>query len=236
MVSTLPALASSREEARSAICTTHLDQIFKATFMYAQAHDERLPHFGGQGTRGEGSNDRTYLRPWWPTQLSDRLNGETDVYVYPSDVDPYQGQFVVRRGDTLVISSGIEPGRFPIDVTYRGSCDSVYSAAGDMYLARRITDWDNPSKAVILIEARKRHHDNYGDPDCFRFNPDLMEVGTEEWYKNPLAHTWERHSGTSNCLFIDGSIGRRNPREVPDIVVKQEYWDSGRDKWTAPRR
>ena len=42
----LPALAKPREEANAVLCSTRLDQIFKASFMYPTENEARLPYFG----------------------------------------------------------------------------------------------------------------------------------------------------------------------------------------------
>tara|TARA_B100000749_G_scaffold255860_1_gene224175 strand:+ start:50 stop:820 length:771 start_codon:yes stop_codon:yes gene_type:complete len=219
----LPALASSREEARSMICTTHLEQIFKASYMYSTDNEDRLPHYGWMGGRLEGQE-------WWPTQIAEMLNGETEMYVCPSDAEPNQGtQVMTLPGGTLVMSNGIEPNRFTLDISYRGSCDSVESYK-EYYIARRITDWEQPSKALVLIEG--------GNPNgqCFRFSDSLEQVGTSDWYMNdPFVYTWKRHSGSSNMLFLDGGIGRYKPKEIREIAMLQEYWDS-KPFWIGRRR
>ena len=212
----LPSLAASREEARAMICTTHLDQIFKASYIYSTENDERLPRLGYLPSYGHG---------WWPTQIAGVLNSEADIYLCPSDKAPYRGFQVVRQpGGSLVMAEGIEPGRFVLDVTYRGSCDLLADVEGT-YIARRITDWDEPSSAVAMIEAIAQER------FCFRFSDQLMKVGTEEWYAtDPYVNAWERHTGTSNLLFLDGGVGRHRPPEMPAIAWQQEYWDSSPQK------
>ena len=217
----LPSLSASREEANMVLCTTHLDQVFKASYMFATENDDRLPHFGWPSGRNPDQE-------WWPTQILNTLNGETAMYLCPSDDNPHQNIQVVRKpGGSLAMSAGTEPGRFPLDITYRGSCDSVTDAKRDgYYYGRRITDWDNPSHAMILVEATVKES-GAGDRECFRFGSDLMIVGTDEWYATNLyVKTWERHSGSSNLLFLDGGIGRHKPREIPGLAERQEFWDS----------
>ena len=121
------------------------------------------------------------------------------------------------------MSNGIEPGRFPLDVTYRGSCDSVVSVSSGN-ISRRITDWNDPSQAIVLIEAQAQNWDTQGGRECFRFMSDLIRVGTEEWYASEsFVHTWKRHLGTSNFLFLDGGVSRVNLSEVPLLARRQEY-------------
>ena len=220
----LPALAASREEANTIVCATHLDQIFKATVLYATSNNDHIPHFGWATS---GIPQPT----WWPTQLADRLSNKTDIYVCPSDNDPHRHFEVVRTpGGSLMMSNSTEPDRFELAVTYRGFCDTVQGddQTGGYQLGRRITDWRNPSDALILIEATPGDRGDRGPRECFRFFPGLMDVGTEQWYAdNPFVHTWERHRGTNNYLFLDGRVGRHNPREMPAIAWKQEFWGSG---------
>ena len=211
----LPSLAASREEARAMICTTHLDQIFKASYIYSTQNDERLPRLGYL----------SHVGGWWPTQIASVLNSEAEIYACPSDATPYRGFQVFRKpGGALGIYTGSEAGAFPLDITYRGACDLLFDVGG-IYVARRITDWDNPSSAVAMMEASARER------FCFRFADHLMQVGTEAWYaSDPYVHTWERHAGKSNLLFLDGGVGRHHPREMPAIALQQEYWDSTREK------
>ena len=225
----LPALTKSREEARNVICATHLDQIFKAVYMYATANDERLPHLGWAPYHREWVGQ---TNKWWPVQLAELLNGETELYVCPSDEDPYRAvQVVPMSGETFVVSTGSEVGRFPLEVTYRGSCDAM-----DLFIGRRITDWDHPSNALIFIETNLTS-ERYGGADplssreCFHFNPDLLDIATEDWYEtSAYVGTWERHNGRSNFLFLDGGISRHTPREVSNIAREQEYWETGGEK------
>ena len=220
----LPSLAASREEARSVICMTHLDQIFKASYIYSTQNDDRLPRLGYLAVGGG-------IGGWWPTQIASVLNSEADIFACPSDTAPYQGFQVIRKpGGTLAIYTGSEPGAFPLDITYRGACDML-TDMGDTWIARRITDWDEPSVAVAMIEATVQQR------FCFRFAEQLQEVGTEEWYAiDPYVHTWERHVGTSNLLFLDGGVGRHRPSEMPEIARKQEYWGNGTQQRSKYRR
>ena len=227
----LPSLAASREEARSMICATHLDQIFKASYLFVSENDGRLPVFANTSGR----------RPeqFWPTQILSYLNGKTEMFACPSDENPHQYLQVVRKpGGTLTISTGIETGRFPLDISYRGSCAAVTDARRDGYhYARHLTDWDNPSHALILVEAtiwsKAFDPNNVSERGCFRFDRDLLDVGTEQWFAtNAFVHTWERHRGSSNLLFLDGGVGRHKPQEIPEIAIQQEYWETVTKKRT----
>lgn len=236
----LPSLAASKEQANAVICATRLDQIFKATFMYAQANDESLPFFGWAG--GSGHHAWSQLGdPWWPAQISGALNGLTEVYRCPSDPNPYQVLEMVRRpGGSLAMSKDIEPGRFAMDITYRGSCDLVYEKRGS-YVGRRITDWDRPSDAVLLLEAtvtNSRLNPYTGYRECFRFEGDLLLVGTKEWFTTSQGvDTWERHGGSTNFLYLDGTGSRHKPQEIPAIAMKQEYWGSlSLKRFDGPKR
>ena len=219
----LPALAKSREEANAVLCATHLDQIFKASFIYTTQNDTRLPHFGWVGGRG--------TQEWWPTQIGEALNYMTEIYMCPTDTDPHRMTQVVRRpGGTLAMSTGIEPGRFTLDISYRAACELVVQLISGNH-ARRITDWDNPSDAILLVEGTSNVHDELGIRERFRFGDNLMPVGTDPWYATDLyVHTWERHVGSSNMLFLDGGIDRIKPLDVPAIASKQEFWNNGPER------
>ena len=167
----LPALAKSREEANTVLCSTRLDQIFKASFMYTTENEARLPYFGW--ISGQGSQE------WWPTQIGEALNYMTEIYACPTDTDPHRMAQVVRRpGGTLVMSSSIEPGQFTLDISYRGACELVVQLISGN-TGRRITAWDDPSNALFLVEGVSNVLDEHRLRECFRFDPNLMVVGTD---------------------------------------------------------
>ena len=55
--------------------------------MYAEKNDDHLPHYGWAPEVREWKGRHNV---WWPTQLFDLMNGETDMYVCPSDGFPYR--------------------------------------------------------------------------------------------------------------------------------------------------
>ena len=223
----LPSLAASREEGRQVVCMTRLDQIFGASFMYASENEDHLPllgfapgHYEWMGLGGE----------WWPIQIQEMLNSDTNMYACPSDMAPYQEfEVICKLGGTLVPADN-ESDRFPLKVTYKGSCTSaiLLGKIGAYHVGRRISDWADPSKALMLVEghfgAREEESDRT-DRECFRFD-DLMRVGSDQWYNERLyVDSWERHNGSTNILFVDGGFGRYRPEEVPGVAQQQEYWE-----------
>lgn len=201
----LPVLARSREEANALICTTNLDQIFKATYMYTTDHDEYLPRFAYLDTG----------KPWWPTQIADGLGRQLEIYLCPSDPEPLQLVDVVReKGGKITISQSSQPGRFTLDLSYRGTCD--LDASG----VRRITDVADPSVNIMLLEAQGSDDDNYGR-QCIRIGTHLGGVGTDQWDASKrIKQTWKRHNGSSHFLFFDGGVDRLTPSGVAELLPK----------------
>ena len=192
----LPVLARSREEANSLICTTNLDSIFKATYLYTTDHDEYLPNFAYLDTKKE----------WWITQIADGLDRNLEIYLCPSDQYPYQVTEVVRgEGGKITVSRRSQPGRFTLDLSYRGTCDFMASGM------RRITDPPDPSQTLMLLEAQASDEDA-GGRECAKIGHHLGTLGTDEWdVSTRIKQTWKRHNGSSHFLFMDGGVDWLTP-------------------------
>ena len=130
----------------------------------------------------------------------------------PSDPDPYQVVDVVReKGGKITISQSSQPGRFTLDLSYRGTCD--LDASG----VRRITDVADPSQTITLIEAQGSE----GGRQCIRIGTHLGTVGTDQWDSSKrVKQTWKRHNGSSHFLFFDGGVDRLTPSGVAELLPK----------------
>jgi len=69
----LPALASARDTARSAVCLSNAGQIADAFHMLADAHHGNLPDIDDEEA--------------WDARVQGYMNGEEDVFVCPADED-----------------------------------------------------------------------------------------------------------------------------------------------------
>ena len=210
----IPSLMMAQESANELRCKTNMNQIYKGAFVFIQDNEEqRLPYMGFGFYR-------------WVAQISNAIgNFEPDMYKCPSDRDKKTGQLLALRlvGSTSYIyedipSNASDYRRLPIDITYRGFCDQVDETATEP-LGRRLTDFKNPTEEFMLVEGWLRRWWT----KCMRM-PRLHMLdrqnakGLYEFF-----HTWERHSGTSNILFVDGHVDRLTPRKIGKQSVLQQW-------------
>lgn len=232
----MPTLRHAREQGRSVVCETQMRELAKGAMYYAQVYDQRLPHFGWYDWNQSGDQ-------WWITQLARMLNNQYDVYICPSDKDPYSSDPVSVKGGTL----RMDPEGVPMDLSYRSACESLEAFPGG-YRPRKITSWKQPSYALLLMEANMnvRQSINRG---CFRLREDVWDFLVDQkayrgwgevkweryaWQKyaywqddqgrrRELLKTLERHHGRSNFLFLDGHVGSHLPLEALRIALRQDY-------------
>ena len=144
---------------------------------------------------------------------------EPEIFVCPSDPDPYMG-IRVRRGlhtatDIKVVNTGVV-----LPLSYRGPCDTLeWNVPKKNYYPKRMTDWERPDKALLLTEGWPA---TVSAKECFRNLRDMATIT----YKPDYLHTWERHFGATNLLHMDGHISRYTPPEAEKLASKQE-WSGG---------
>lgn len=220
----LPGLQLAYEAANELVCKVKLEQLFQGVFTYMEDDPEkRLPNFAGSTHHQRGSDG------WWVTQIALAMEGlEPDLYKCPSDSDPKE-HLLVKAGGSWHLSgwpfpSGVkqrEIARLFVPVTYRGTCDNSESVNG-LLVGRRITQYDHPDLAIMLVEG-----DKSSDPglECIRFNVDLAYMRIANQNKMPLKayHTYLRHTGTSNVAFLDGHVDRMIPKQLGDLVDRQQF-------------
>ena len=225
----IPTLSSAREEAYATICTTQLDQIFDASFMYTTKNNDQMPYFGRLATRPDPAH-------WWITQIAEDIQHQLKILACPTDDQPLRVASVTRTvqfdfGDAsnnyhgfgyqkslweyarwkkepaartngpLTIAGPSATGAWFVDMSYRGSCDTVEEVQvpiGASYVnnprtrtvqqARRITDWSKPAKVIMLVEgeAPRTPHArcstlasasaNFIPGECFRYSEDLAPL------------------------------------------------------------
>lgn len=210
----LPAVKKAREEGRAVVCATQLNQLFVASFAYTEAHDDFLPYTGWKDGAG------AMYREWWPTQISRFMGTQLDIFSCPSDFRPHSNISVYFREGAMFLSRG-ESGSFQLDMSYRGSCDSLDEMPGSssQLVTRRITDWDRPADGLYLCEAEAQNDtdDKYTQRECFRWS-NLQSVRGFRTNSD-----WTRHSGTVNIVFLDGHVDTAYPYEVVEIALAQEF-------------
>lgn len=214
----IPALMLAQEAGNELICKTQLDQIYKAVFVFVEENDDnRIPAMG----RGSG----TAIDPFrWVAKTANVIGSiEDELYKCPSDQKPQKWlQLFKTQGGTTFFVSSERPGDIPtyvtpvIPISYRGTCDSVDP---DIRAGRRITDYHQPATEFLLVEGA------------------IVDTAFNCWrtdYMYPLAwpnapsnvkrfDSWERHTGTTNVLFVDGHVDRGTPYKLGEMAIDQQY-------------
>ncbi len=227
----LPSLKSAREQGKATICAAHLDQIFKASFMYSQEYQDRLPNFGW-----------VVSDKWWPVQIAKPLGNQFDVYTCPSDKRPME-YFVTLKNRRIHINEHIQPGSVPIYVSYSGACDTVDPAVRtrknpnnenptETVTGRRITAFKRPGTSLIMIEGLDKANSVGGQQGgCLRYYRLLQYADRRGPRASQFMSTWLRHNGRTNMLFVDGHVDRPTPERVIDtIVYQQEFYSTSVDR------
>jgi prepilin-type processing-associated H-X9-DG protein len=111
-----------------------------------------------------------------------------------------------------------------LDITYRGSCDALERVPDTAdYRGRLITSWKRPYVCLLLVEADTNIAE--AGRECFRFKDDLAPMLQPSIIRaNPHLQSWLRHGGKTNILFMDGHITRHTPKQVVDLVKRQEHF------------
>ena len=276
----IPTLRSAREEAYATICTSQLNQIFNASFVYTTRNNNHMPYFGRLATRPDPAH-------WWITQIAEDIQYQLKILACPSDDEPLRSISVTRTvqfdfGDSsndynglgykeslweyarwkkepaarthgpLTIAGPSATGAWTVDMSYRGSCDTVEEVqvpTEDSYVdnprtrtvqqARKLTDWSKPAKVIMLVEGQTPRNAHLGCPanghlsfnlsECFRYSLDLAPLPNSleiPAIRRTFGPTWVRHNGTDNYLFMDGHVERLLPHQAGEIANDwQKYLD-----------
>ena len=103
----LPSLSKTREKARIAVCQSNLSQIYKASLVYAQNHNQKLPPPGNQaGHSGGGSVWAYTLNREVADELHLYLNSkqtENTVFDCPSNSAAPRGEKTVGTTELYIM-------------------------------------------------------------------------------------------------------------------------------------
>ncbi len=227
----LPSLKHAHEAGHMSVCLTQENQIFQASFQYANDNEDRLPYFAWLS--GRSTNE------WWATQVAQIMDQfEPETYTCPSDANPHLqvNAYYVGRSISMVAPPTLttgkgkntqtrQPRRVTVPITYRGACDLVeyqLDTTGPL-IARKLSSWTRPEKAVMLIEARAKVDPSMQDRECYRFLDDLGAF-SDPAFEHPYHEDWVRHLGQFNYQFIDGHAGSMDPRHAAELANEQEYY------------
>ena len=205
----IPGLMMAKEAANELRCKTNMGQIYKGAFVFAEDNDDkRLPYLAW----GPGIRDFR-----WVPQVANAIGHfEPGIYKCPSDPD-HQIELNLKRTGTglLLPEDNIQDlktvSRFYAPISYRGFCDAVDdSTPTGQYLGRKLTDFKRPSEEIMLFEGRVQPRLTH----CVRAHRLYALDSADAPDKYTFFYTWERHSGTTNVLFVDGHVDRLIPRHV----------------------
>jgi prepilin-type N-terminal cleavage/methylation domain-containing protein/prepilin-type processing-associated H-X9-DG protein len=217
----LPSLRNAKEMAKGAACGTQLSQIFNGALMYSHVNQDRLPYFGGWWSFGLGNSEPQ----WWPTQIARGIGNNFAVFKCPSDRHPSPTP-VRWVGGSVVMNLNKLPPVVTLDVTYRGSCDTLEDTRSG-YRARKITAWKRPGKIILLVEADVQDPTLTNPHDCFRLRDNLylLDDRTPNSYNRSVSfQEWKRHVGKTNFLFLDSHVERLTPRQAAKLGSTAEYY------------
>lgn len=207
----IPGLQLAQEASNELICKTNLDQIYKGGFAFMEDNGEqRLPYLAYQTFR-------------WVPQIVNAIGVfEPEMFLCPSDTEPHRRTSISRVGSNVYYPSDVPsninpPTATTIDLTYGAFCDTLdESFMGPGLLGRKITDFMRPSEQFMLVEGWEAD----GKP-CMRIH-ELYLLGNRDAPRMYTHfHTWQRHTGTSNVLFIDGHVDRKTPRDLGIAAIRQ---------------
>ena len=202
----IPGLSLAREAGNEIVCRTQLDQIFKAWFIYVEDDPQRrIP-------------DTQYQTYRWAAQITNAMGTlEPGIFRCPSDEKP-QRNLPLWVGAGYYVDDDRPDGELTLvdlPITYKARCDME---AG---MGLRMMDFKLPNREILLVEGNPSTHAHPGW--CLRVS-NLFKLSS------PLApatysqyHTWTRHTGTTNLLFLDGHIERVTPIQVGELAIAQQY-------------
>ncbi len=218
----LPSLKNARELSKATVCGTRMSQTFTGTLMYTHANQDRLPYYGWMSGRPTGSE-------WWPTQIARLVGNQYEVFLCPTDPQPYQLDVVYEKGTIRMPRVG-DQSTVPLKLSWRSACDTLMDVGG-MYVPRKLSSWRHPGTAILLVEAPAKISGTAGSGnfECFRFRENLVVmVDPTVLRKQPeLLVPWQRHIGKSNLLFLDSHVERLVPERVARLAVHQEGYLAG---------
>lgn len=213
----IPSLNLAREAGNELVCKTQMDQIFKGSFMFVEDDlDNRIPHMGFRSYR-------------WVAQIANTMGHlEPRIFRCPSDEQPQKFLNLERSGSGYYVKEDRPADKkdasvkfASLFVTYKGRCDTVDQDWLHL-LGRRITDFTQPDQEIFLVEGTGYTDKLIGH--CMRTSVlwDLATPEAQESFSGDL-HTWDRHTGTTNLIFLDGHIDRVTSFQVGQIATGQQY-------------
>ena len=175
----LPALSSTRDSARAAVCKSNMKQIGLSLHTYAEGHGGRFPW-----------TEHSHADKSWIVTLGPYLEDVDAVRVCPDDPRGYEWM----TGDAEGSSYGIN--NFVADPEVPGYSGSL----------RKIRD---SSRLIVLFEADPERDDGHGSDHihCSQFYSPVYKMLGKVFEMGFREIDTDRHGGdAANYLFADGHV------------------------------
>jgi prepilin-type processing-associated H-X9-DG protein/prepilin-type N-terminal cleavage/methylation domain-containing protein len=198
----LPVLATARETARRALCTSNLRQLGLAARLYWDEHGDRAFRY-----RGGATNGGDFYWFGWIERWTGGNEGDRDFDISKAVLYPYLRGKGVERCPSLNYYAEF---KFKARGRTYGYGYNLHLSAPAHQPERRIFSLRDPSSKVLFADAAQ--------VNTFQFPATPDDPLLEEFYYvsawEPTAHF--RHKERANVLFCDGHV--ETERAVPGSV------------------
>jgi len=226
----LPALASAKEEGRTAKCKSNLHQIGIAILMYAHDNDDffywntvtgspEIPN-GGKWTRNPRSSvilapddPLPYAENYWGVAYYDLLGRAKEVFRCPT----------AKHADEWRETGLTYPAEFWLNSSYGTHSFLVSPYDGTLQAPIRLTYFKDPSREIVAQDAAEQKMEGKTDsiglwPGAANIlsqwidkGPNPTRGGLADLYEGgnyPFEWEWYRHKKGCNTLWLDGHVSK----------------------------
>lgn len=204
----LPALNSARAMAKNIACGANMRQIGIVVSMYANTYNDTLPN--------------SDLSNWWYNwsfrlvhagfvkDSGPRFNGN---WLSASGQDVFKGISTARPGEVKTIfhcpsvtTTDLGSNGLDFYVNAYGSPQGVMGASDGTTPYSKLSMFPRPDYTIAAFDG------TYFVGSCA--TNDCGAVWAQSYWEMPLFYVSTRHSGGSNCLFLDGHVNIVRPAEM----------------------
>lgn len=179
-----PVFSRAREQARKTSCASNLKQIGLALAQYRQDYSQKFPRYGNVDNGQVG----------WAEKLDSYLEN-VQIFQCPSEA---QTQLLPQRYTDYFMSRSL---LFKLDEVVETEIE---------FPANTISNGESRYGKSDLYCTALRGPRPHVSPSCESGN----SVGDDDIRPSDLTANWRRHSGGSNCLFVDGHVKWLRPEST----------------------